>query len=79
MIFDLKATESSLMKQFVVISNKKRDSFGVISASICLAAAAGLSGVACASRGHHPPLQAEPRESGKVPPWWEKRSLPRVA
>lgn len=47
------------MRQSVVISDRKLNSFGVISDSTRLAAAAGFSGVACASRGHHPPLQEE--------------------
>lgn len=71
MIFDLKATESSSMRQSVVISDKKWNSFGVILNSICLAAA-GLSGVACAGRGHHPPPPAEP--SGRATRWWAKHS-----
>lgn len=58
------------MRYSVVISDKKWNSFGVILDNICLAAAAaGLCGVVYASRGHHPPLQAEP--SGRVISVWE--------
>lgn len=56
MYFDLKATESSSMKQSLVISDKKWKSFGVISDSICPAAAVvGHPGVAHATKGHQLP------------------------
>lgn len=57
MYFDLKATESSSMRQPLVISNKKWISFGLISDSICPAAAVvGYPGVAHATKGHQPPM-----------------------
>lgn len=59
MYFDLKATESSSMKQSLVISDKKWKSFGVISDSICPAAAVvGHPGVAHATKGHQLPTWA---------------------
>lgn len=67
MYFDLKATEFSSMRQFLVISDKKHNSFGVISDSICPAAAVvGHPGVAHTTKGHQPPTQAGPGKRGKA-------------
>lgn len=61
MYFDLKATESSSMRQSLVISDKEGNSFGVISDSICPAAAVvGHPGVAHATKSHQPPTLAGP-------------------